>query len=304
MSAAIVAAGLTKRYRNGGGVENLSFAVRPGVVTGFLGPNGAGKSTAIRLMLGLTHGEGQTTFGGLGYAQLDDPTRTVGVFLEASAVHPARTAAAHLRMIAAGGGLPAKRVREVLGIVGLESVADKAAGQFSLGMKQRLGLAAALLGDPEYLILDEPANGLDPEGVRWIRRFLRGLAGEGRTIFASSHLLGEMSQLADDLIVIGDGRLLSAGPMAEFVERHSCTDVVVRTQQAAALQVALTRTGLRVSQEQPGELVVGTADTEVVADVAARAGVAVRELFVRRSGLEEAFLAATAGSVRHRGEIS
>ncbi|WP_143265026.1 AAA family ATPase, partial [Amycolatopsis lexingtonensis] len=219
----------------------------------------------------------------------------------AAAVHPARTATAHLRMVASGGGLPARRVREVLASVGLESVAHRPAGRFSLGMKQRLGLATALLGDPEYLILDEPANGLDPEGVRWIRDLLRRLAAEGRTILASSHLLAEMSLLADDLIVIGAGRLVSAGPLAEFVREHARTDVVVRVEQPGVLLVALARDGLRVRQETAGELVVETADTGRVASVAARAGIAVRELFVRQSGLEDAFLAATAAAVRHQG---
>ncbi|WP_328616697.1 ATP-binding cassette domain-containing protein [Amycolatopsis sp. NBC_00355] len=300
----IVAEGLTRRYRGGAGVEDLSFTVRPGVVTGFLGPNGAGKSTTIRLMLGLERGAGRTTFGGRTYARVPDPLRTVGVLTDAGAIHPARTAAAHLRMVAAGGGLPARRVREVLATAGLESVAGRPAGRFSLGMKQRLGLATALLGDPGYLILDEPADGLDPEGVRWIRDLLRRLAGEGRTVLASSHLLAEMSLLAEDLIVIGAGRLVSAGPLPEFVARHAHADVVVRTGGAPALMVALTRDGLRVRQEAEGELAVDTADTERVAALAARAGIGVRELFVRRSGLEDAFLTATAAAVRHRGEPS
>lgn len=299
----IVAEGLAKTYRGGAGVVDLSFTVRPGVVTGFLGPNGAGKSTTIRLMLGLTRGRGRTTFGGRTYAEVPGPLRTVGVLTDAAAVHPARTAAAHLRMVAAGGGLPATRVREVLTTVGLESVARRPAGRFSLGMKQRLGLATALLGDPEYLILDEPATGLDPEGVRWIRDLLRRLAGEGRTILASSHLLAEMSLLADDLIVIGAGRLVSAGALDEFVRRHARADVVVRVENPSVLLVALARDGLRVRQENAAELVVETADTGRVAAVAARAGVGVRELFVRRSGLEDAFLAATAAAVAHRGEL-
>ncbi|WP_410667530.1 ABC transporter ATP-binding protein [Amycolatopsis sp. cmx-4-68] len=299
----IVADGLTKTYRGGAGVEDLSFTVRPGVVTGFLGPNGAGKSTTIRLMLGLTRGRGRTTFGGRTYAGVPGPLRTVGVLTDAAAVHPARPAAAHLRMVAAGGGLPARRVHEVLATVGLESVARRPAGRFSLGMKQRLGLATALLGDPEYLVLDEPATGLDPEGVRWIRDLLRRLAGEGRTILASSHLLAEMSLLADDLIVIGAGRLVSAGPLDEFVRRHARADVVVRAESAGVLMVALARDGLRVRHEAAGELVVETADTGRVAAVAGRAGVGLRELFVRRSGLEDAFLAATAAAVRHRGEL-
>jgi ABC-2 type transport system ATP-binding protein len=298
----IVAEGLAKTYRGGAGVEDLSFTVRPGVVTGFLGPNGAGKSTTIRLMLGLTRGRGRTTFGGLTYAEVPGPLGTVGVLTDAAAVHPARPATAHLRMVAAGGGLPARRVREVLATVGLEPVARTPAGRFSLGMKQRLGLATALLGDPEYLILDEPATGLDPEGVRWIRDLLRRLAGEGRTILASSHLLAEMALLAEDLIVIGAGRLVSAGPLDEFVRRHARADVVVRADRPSALMVALARDGLRVRQEA-ADLVVDTADPERVAAIAGLAGVGVRELFVRRSGLEDAFLAATAAAVRHRGEL-
>jgi ABC-2 type transport system ATP-binding protein len=193
-------------------------------------------------------------------------------------------------------------VREVLATVGLESVGKRPAGRFSLGMKQRLGLATALLGDPEYLILDEPATGLDPEGVRWIRDLLRRLAGEGRTILASSHLLAEMALLAEDLIVIGAGRLVSAGPLDEFVRRHARADVVVRADRPSVLLVALARDGLRVRQEA-ADLVVDTADTERVAAIAGRAEVGVRELFVRRSGLEDAFLAATAAAVRHRGEL-
>ncbi|MEU0533304.1 ABC transporter ATP-binding protein [Amycolatopsis tolypomycina] len=291
----IVADGLGKSYRDGAGVGDLSFTVRPGVVTGFLGPNGAGKSTTIRLMLGLTRGRGRTTFGGRTYAEVPGPLRTVGVLADAAAAHPARTAAAHLHMVAAGGGVPSRRVREVLAETGLTSVARKPAGRLSLGMKQRLGLATALLGDPEYLILDEPANGLDPQGVRWIRDLLKRLAGEGRTVFASSHLLAETALLAEDLIVIAGGRLVSAGPLDEFVRRHARADVVARTEHPAALLVALARDGLRVRQEAR-DLVVETADTERVAAVAGRAGVQVRELFVRQSGLEDAFLAATAAA--------
>ncbi|MDS0134442.1 MULTISPECIES: ATP-binding cassette domain-containing protein [unclassified Amycolatopsis] len=291
----IVADGLAKSYRDGAGVGELSFTVRPGVVTGFLGPNGAGKSTTIRLMLGLTRGRGRTTFGGRTYAEVPGPLRTVGVLAGAAAVHPARTAAAHLRMVAAGGGVPPRRVREVLAEAGLADVARKPAGRLSLGMKQRLGLATALLGDPEYLILDEPANGLDPQGVRWIRDLLKRLAGEGRTVFASSHLLAETALLAEDLIVIAGGRLVSAGPLDEFVRRHARADVVVRAESPGALLVALARDGLRVRQEA-GELVVDTADTGRVVAVAGRAGVAVREVFVRQSGLEDAFLAATASA--------
>ncbi|WP_431878757.1 ABC transporter ATP-binding protein [Amycolatopsis sacchari] len=298
----IVAQGLTKRYPGGTGVEDLSFTVRPGVVTGFLGPNGAGKSTTIRLMLDLTRGSGRTTFGGRTYAEVPGPLRTVGVLTDAAPAHPARTAAAHLRMVAAGGGLPARRVREVLATVGLESAARRPAGRFSLGMRQRLGLATALLGDPEYLLLDEPATGLDPEGLGWLRDLLRGLAEEGRTILVSSHLLAEMASLAEDLVVIGAGRLVSAGPLEEFVRRHAHAEVVVRVDDPGLLMVALARDGLHVRKEAAAELVIATADTERVSAAAARAGVGVRELFVRHSGLEDAFLAATAAAARHRGE--
>ncbi|GAB2667033.1 hypothetical protein GCM10027271_28150 [Saccharopolyspora gloriosae] len=217
----ITAQGLTKRHGSTTVVDDLSFTVRPGVVTGFLGPNGAGKSTTMRLMLGLDHGRGRTTFGGRTYGELADPLRTVGTLLDAGAAHPARTARDHLRMVAASTGIPDSEVDRALAAVGLESARSRRAGKFSLGMRQRLGLATALLGDPEYLILDEPANGLDPEGVHWMRRFLRGLAAEGRTVFASSHLLSEMSQLADDLVVIGGGRLIAAASVPDFIARHA-----------------------------------------------------------------------------------
>ncbi|MCE7010165.1 ATP-binding cassette domain-containing protein [Kibdelosporangium philippinense] len=296
----INAEGLTKRYAGGVGIADLSFQVRPGVVTGFLGPNGAGKSTTIKLMLGVIHGEGRTTFNGIEYKHLPDPLRTVGVLVDPGAVHPARTAAGHLRMVAAGGGISAKRVHAVLSTVGLESVANKAVGKFSLGMRQRLGLATALLGDPEYLILDEPANGLDPEGVLWIRHFLKRLAAEGRTVLASSHLLAEMSQLADELVVIAAGKLVAAEPLAQFVRQYTRGEVVVRSAQITPLMVTLGQAGLRVRQEVD-ELVVDTDDSDVVATVAAKAGIPIRELFVRRSGLEAAFMAATADSVQHKG---
>ncbi len=217
----IVAQGLSKRYGQVRAVDDLSFTVEPGAVTGFLGPNGAGKSTTMRLMLGLDHGSGRTEFHGRTYGELDQPAQTVGVVLDARAVHPGRTARNHLRMIAAGAGLPARRVDEVLELVGLRDAAKRRAGGFSLGMAQRLALAAALLGNPPTLMLDEPANGLDPEGVRWLRDLLKALAAEGRTILVSSHLLNEMAHLADALIVIGGGRLIASEPLDDFVARHS-----------------------------------------------------------------------------------
>src|SRR6478672_841898 len=203
---------LTKRYGRTLAVDDLSFQVRPGIVTGFLGPNGAGKSTTMRLMLGLDTGGGRTTFDGRSYRQIRHPMREVGALLEAKAFHPTRTARNHLRMLAAANGIGDGRVDEVLALVGLDGVAGKKPKGFSLGMGQRLGLAAALLGEPQVLLLDEPANGLDPAGINWLRGFLRGYAAEGRVVFVSSHLLAEMSQMADQLVVIGRGRLLADRP--------------------------------------------------------------------------------------------
>jgi ABC-2 type transport system ATP-binding protein len=210
---------LSKQFGGRTAVDDLSFDVRPGVVTGFLGPNGAGKSTTLRLMLDLDHGSGRTRFDGRRFRDLPDPIRQVGVVLEARDFHPGRTARNHLRMLAAGGGLPAKRADDVLELVGLAAAADRRPGGFSLGMGQRLGLATALLGDPATIILDEPGNGLDPQGVRWLRTLLRGFAAEGRTVLVSSHQLAEMAELADDLLVIGRGRLVAQGGLREFVRR-------------------------------------------------------------------------------------
>jgi ABC-2 type transport system ATP-binding protein len=210
---------LSKRYGGRTAVDDLSFDVRPGVVTGFLGPNGAGKSTTLRLILELDRGPGRATFDGRRFSELSDPIRQVGAVLEARDFHPGRTARNHLRMLAAGGGLPASRVDDVLDLVGLTDAADRRPGGFSLGMGQRLGLATALLGDPGTIILDEPGNGLDPQGVRWLRTLLRGFAAEGRTVLVSSHQLLEMEELADELIVIGRGRLVAKGGVREFVKR-------------------------------------------------------------------------------------
>jgi ABC-2 type transport system ATP-binding protein len=210
---------LSKRFGGRTAVDDLSFDVRPAVVTGFLGPNGAGKSTTLRLMLDLDRGGGRTAFNGRRFSDLPDPIRQVGAVLEARDFHPGRTARNHLRMLAAGGGISPKRVDDVLELVGLATAADRRPGQFSLGMGQRLGLATALLGDPETIILDEPGNGLDPQGVRWLRTLLRGFAAEGRTVLVSSHQLAEMAELADDLIVIGRGRLVAQGGMRDFVRR-------------------------------------------------------------------------------------
>ncbi|MFI9388615.1 ATP-binding cassette domain-containing protein [Kutzneria sp. NPDC052558] len=297
----IVARGLTKRYGAVTAVDGLSFTVHPGVVTGFLGPNGAGKSTTMRLMLGLDRGAGRTEFDGRGYGELAHPARAVGVLLDARAVHPGRTARAHLRMIAAGAGLPASRVDQALDRVGLLDVADRRAGGFSLGMSQRLGLAGALLGDPQALMLDEPANGLDPEGVRWLRDLLKALAAEGRTVFVSSHLLNEMAVLADALVVIGQGRLVAAESTDAFVARNSRPEVLVRPADPGMLADLLGRAGFAVTPHPDGALVVATHDTDAIATIAMRAGIVLRELTVRHSSLEDAFFTATAGAAQYRG---
>jgi ABC-2 type transport system ATP-binding protein len=298
----IVAQGLTKRYGNVAAVDDLSFTVRPGVVTGFLGPNGAGKSTTMRLMLGLDHGAGRTEFEGHSYAELPEPARAVGVLLDARAVHPGRTARNHLRMLAAGAGLPARRADEVLDLVGLGDVGGKRAGGFSLGMAQRLGLAGALLGNPRTLMLDEPANGLDPEGVRWLRELLRLMAAEGRTILVSSHLLNEMTHLADALVVIGAGRLIAAEPLTDFVARHSRPEVIVRSESPDALADALHRAGHASTRQPDGALLVTGASTDAVAAVAHRAGILVHELASRQTSLEDAFFTATAGATQYQGQ--
>ncbi|MFE5536305.1 ATP-binding cassette domain-containing protein [Streptomyces sp. NPDC056519] len=293
--------GLRKRYGDTLAVDGLSFTVRPGVVTGFLGPNGAGKSTTMRLMLGLDAGEGSTTFDGVRYPDLGCPAGTVGALLDAGAVHPARSAYRHLQMVAAGAGLPDRRVREVLSLVGLDDVRHSRSGGLSLGMRQRLGLAAALLGDPAYLILDEPTNGLDPEGVHWMRRLLVRLAEEGRVVFASSHLLSEMATLAQDLVVIGQGRLIAAQPVGDFVAAHTRSEVLVRTDRAGELAALLRQEGAQARVDESDTLVVAGFDADRVGEVAARHRLPVRELRTRRSSLEDAFLAATADLTQFRG---
>ncbi|WP_332909550.1 ATP-binding cassette domain-containing protein [Nocardia yamanashiensis] len=300
----IQARGLGKRYGDVPAVDNLSFDVAPGVVTGFLGPNGAGKSTTMRLMLGLDHGSGRTTFDGRPYAELADPARTVGVMLDARAVHPKRTARGHLRMVAAGAGIERRRVEEVLEQVGLSSAGDQRAGGFSLGMQQRLGLAVALLGDPATLILDEPANGLDPEGVRWLRDLLKQLARQGRTVFVSSHLLNEMAHLADALVVIGGGRLLAAESVRQFVDRNSAARVIARSDRPEVLADLLRRNGFRAHVQQDRAVVVDGDDRQAVAALAMNAGVLVTELTQVQTSLEDAFFHATADAARFRGHVA
>lgn len=296
----IKAEGLTKQYGSKTVVDDVSFTVRPGVVTGFLGPNGAGKSTTLRLMLGLDHGQGRTTFKDRPYNEIANPSRTVGVLLDPRSVHPARSARNHLRMLAAGAGIHERRVDEVLEIVGLTSAASKMPRTFSLGMQQRLGLATALLGDPEHLILDEPANGLDPEGIHWMRGLLQQLVAEGRTVLVSSHLLSEMAQMAQDLIVIGAGKLISSGTTKDFIAQHSHTEVVVKTPQPALLEGWLNHAGYQTRAEPPMGLVVPGSNADAVSALAARNGIQLHELHTRSSGLEEAFLAATSDAVEYR----
>jgi ABC-2 type transport system ATP-binding protein len=292
--------GLTKTFGRTRAVDDLTFSIEPGAVTGFLGPNGAGKSTTMRLILGLDHPSmGSATIHGRAYHQLAEPLRTVGALLEARQLHPNRSAHAHLRWIAASNRLSAKRVDEVLGIVGLIDVAGRKAGTFSLGMAQRLGIAAALLGDPPVLMFDEPVNGLDPEGIHWVRTFMRSLAAEGRTVFVSSHLLAEMANTADRLVVIGRGRLITSTTMNDFLSRSGADSVQVRSPQQDKLVDALTAAGLQVQADGATLVVHGTA-IEKVGDLAAQHGITLHELSSRQDSLEEAYLKLTDDAVEYR----
>ena len=303
----IEARDLTKRYGSKVAVDHLSFTVEPGRVTGFLGPNGAGKSTTMRLILGLDRPQsGTATINGRAYHDLPSPLRTVGALLEAQAVHTGRSAFNHLLFMAQAQGLPRSRVREVIDLVGLGSVAGKRAGGFSMGMSQRLGIAAALLGDPRVLLLDEPVNGLDPEGILWIRNLMKRLAADGRTVFVSSHLMNEMAVTADHLIVIGRGRLIADCGTQEFIARSSEQSVLVRTPDPARLASAVTAAGGRVSgPPEPGQdggapaLTVTGLPASRVGELAAAASVVLHELTPQRASLEEAFMELTAGSVEY-----
>ena len=289
-ATAIEAAGLTKRYADVTAVDDLTFAVREGSVTGFLGPNGAGKTTTLRMVLGLARPTtGTATIEGRRYVKLDDPARTVGANLEVAGAHPGRSGRNHLRALAAMAGLPRSRVDEVLRLVELDAAADRRAGKYSLGMRQRLGLAATLLGDPRVLVLDEPANGLDPQGIRWLRDFLRGMAAEGRTVLVSSHVLAEVAQTVDDVVVIHHGRLVQQGP----VQALTSAGVLVRSPRANELRTALYNEGLTAAETPDGALVVEGADAARVGEVAFAAGVPLHELSPRATSLEEAFLALT-----------
>lgn len=296
--------GLTKTFGSTVAVDDVTFTVRPGIVTGFLGPNGAGKSTTMRMILGLDRPTaGTALIGGVPYRQLKRPLRTVGALLDARWVHPNRSARAHLRWLAASNGLPNSRVEEVLALVGLTEVADKRAGGFSLGMSQRLGLAGALLGDPKVLLFDEPVNGLDPEGIVWIRRFMQALAAEGRTVLVSSHLLSEMAQTADHLLVIGRGRLIADTSVAEFVERASEATVRVRSPQLDTLRTALAGQGHTV-RDDDGALIVSGVTTAQVGELAAAHSVVLHELASRNASLEEAFMKLTGDDVEYQGAVA
>jgi ABC-2 type transport system ATP-binding protein len=290
----IEAHGLVKRFGSTVAVDDLSFNVRPGVVTGFLGPNGSGKSTTMRLLLGLDRpNAGTATFDGRLYDEIPNPLREVGSLLDAGYAHPGRTARNHLRWMCAAGRIPVKRADETLAMVGLTDVANRKAGGFSLGMRQRLGLAAALLGDPPVLLLDEPANGLDPEGIRWIRTFLAYLAGQGRTIFVSSHLLAEMSLMADALVVIGRGRLIYEGDVSGFVMKFTSSWIRVRSPSPDGLTAALRQAGATVDNVDPHTLHITGVPMEQVGELAASKGTVLHELTTVTASLEDAFLEVT-----------
>lgn len=287
----IDATNLTKRYGEKTAVDNLTFTVKPGVITGFLGPNGSGKSTTMRLILGLdAPSEGTVTVAGKAYRDFSAPLHEVGALLEARSVHTGRSAYHHLLALAQTHGIPRSRVKALISLVGLDGVARKRAGQFSLGMGQRLGIAAALLGDPEVLILDEPINGLDPEGIRWIRDLLKGLAAEGRTVFLSSHLMSEMAVTADHLIVIGRGRVIRDIGLSEFVDESSRNIVRVRSPQAVQLRDAILGPDVRVSSHEPSVLEIDGLTAEQVGDAAATHGFVLHELVPEKVSLEEAFM--------------
>jgi ABC-2 type transport system ATP-binding protein len=293
--------GLTKRYGDKLAVDNLTFTVRPGIVTGFLGPNGAGKSTTIRLLLGLAAPtSGSARINGKPYREHAAPLREAGALLETRSANPARSAFHHLLALAQASGIRRTRVEEIIDAVGLRAAARRRAGRYSLGMDQRLGIAAALLGDPRTVILDEPLNGLDAEGIRWVRSLLRGLAAEGRTVFISSHLMSEMALTAEQLIVIGRGALIADTPAAEFIARAAPGTVRVRSTDPAALATALRGPGVAITTAESGALIVTGLSTDQVALAAQAAGLTVLELTAQQASLEEAFVDLTRDAVEYR----
>ncbi len=292
---------VTKRYGDTVAVDHLSFAVRPGIVTGFLGPNGAGKTTTMRMILGLdAPSSGAVTVNGQSYRTLAAPMHEVGALLDAKAAHGGHTARQHLRWLAAAGGIPRGRIDEVLDLVGLSDVADRRLGGFSLGMYQRLGIAAALLGDPRILLFDEPVNGLDPEGIRWIRSLLQRLAAEGRTIFLSSHLMSEMEETADHIIVIGRGRLIADASLAEFTRRSTGSHVRVVSPDVTSLTPLLERAGASVTNGD-GALTITGMDAARIGSLAAEHRIELQELSTQRASLEAAYMELTQGSLQYQG---
>jgi ABC-2 type transport system ATP-binding protein len=305
--AMIEVTSLTKRYGETVAVDDLSFTVRPGIVTGFLGPNGAGKSTTMRMILGLDNpSRGRATVNGRPLAEHAAPLTELGALLEARAIHPQRSARNHLRALAATTGIPDRRVDEVLGIVGLDEVADRAAGAFSLGMGQRLGIASALLGDPETVMLDEPVNGLDPEGILWIRNLLRELAAEGRTVFVSSHLMSEMALTADHFIIIGRGRLIADVSGAELAAMGPPRQVLVRTPHGDRLRHVLAADGVQVTGEndRPDAFYVMGMEADVIGRRLMEGGVELHELTPQQESLEGIFMGLTQGAVQYRSHAA
>lgn len=290
---------LSKRFGDFTAVDALTFTVEPGRITGFLGPNGAGKTTTLRMLLGLVRPSGGTaTIGGQRYQDIPRPTSVVGSALEATNFHPGRTGRNHLRVLADTAGVDTKRVDEMLELVGIPAAARKRAGGYSMGMRQRLGLAAAMLGDPRVLILDEPANGLDPEGIRWLRQFLRHLSAQGKTVLISSHMLQEVEQTVDDVVIISNGRLVRQGPMSQL---HGDAQSLVRTSDPSALAGAL-RVADVTSTSQDGALLANTSDLRLIGDVALRAGLPVYELKAATTDLEATYFQLTEGTNRNLGQ--
>jgi len=301
VAALIEARGLTKDYGDKRAVDGLTFTVQPGIVTGFLGPNGSGKSTTMRLILGLDRPTaGDVTVNGKHYRDHAAPLHEVGTLLEARSVHTGRSASNHLLAMAQTHGIPRRRVDELIDLVGLREVAKKRAGKFSLGMGQRLGIAAALLGDPRTVMLDEPVNGLDPEGIHWIRHLLRDLASEGRTVFVSSHLMSEMALTADHLIVVGRGRLIADTPTHEFLQQASGNVVVVRSPQADALRGHVLGPDVTVVAREPGLIEVHGLTAQQIGETAARHGIVLHELTPQQASLEEAFMDLTRDDVEFK----
>ncbi|WP_434812180.1 ABC transporter ATP-binding protein [Microbacterium sp. bgisy189] len=299
----IVAEHLTKRFGAKTAVSDVSFSVQPGKVTGFLGPNGAGKSTTMRMIVGLDRPtSGRVSIDGRDYRSLRSPLTEVGILLDAKAVHTGRSARNHLRAMAATHGIPRSRVDEVIELTGLQNVGGKRAGGFSLGMGQRLGIASALLGDPRTLVLDEPVNGLDPEGVRWVRQFVRALAAEGRTVLLSSHLMSEMAQTADHVIVLGRGQVLADAPLSDLVRAWTTPAVTVRSPRASDLVAAIDAPDVGITTTEPGLLHVTGVTAARIGDVAAEASIPLHELTPASGSLEEAYMALTEQAVEYKSK--